>query len=130
MRQFPNPVVIQPSFPFRDDRQTGGAASITQGALRFCCNRMTARHMEITPVNPVIASAFQRQTLAAFAIDNGYPFDTDYFAFAAVNKNKVIGTIDGYTLYDWAYVTFLAVDPKQRGNGVGSKLLSKVENDM
>lgn len=86
--------------------------------------------MEITPVNPVIASAFQRQTLAAFAIDNGYPFDTDYFAFAAVNKNKVIGTIDGYTLYDWAYVTFLAVDPKQRGNGVGSKLLSKVENDM
>ena len=83
--------------------------------------------MEITKINPVIADAFRKPILASHAIESGKPFDTDLFAFAAVENNRVLGTIEGYSLYDWVYVNYLVVDRAYRGKGIGSRLLDLVE---
>ncbi len=73
------------------------------------------------------ATNFRRPLLRQFAEEHGNPFDTRDFAFAAVKDSEVIGTIDGYVLYDWAYVNYLAISETHRRSGAGSVLLARVE---
>ena len=58
---------------------------------------------------------FKDDIIDRFASDQGQPFGYEEFAFEALASGTRVGTINGYRLYDWLYVEFLAVSEGQRG---------------
>ena len=70
---------------------------------------------------------FKDDIIDGFAADQGHPFGYDEFAFEALDDGMRIGTINGYRLYDWLYVEFLAVSEGRRGARVGTRLLKRAE---
>jgi GNAT superfamily N-acetyltransferase len=71
---------------------------------------------------------FTDGVIDSFADASGHPFGYDEFAFEALDDGKRIGTINGYRLYDWLYVGYLAVAEASRGARVGSRLMDRAEN--
>lgn len=70
---------------------------------------------------------FKDDIIDSFAAAQGYPFGYNEFAFEALDDGMRIGTINGYRLYDWLYVEFLAVSEEWRGARVGTRLLERAE---
>ena len=70
---------------------------------------------------------FKNEVIDSFAEARGHPFGFDEFAFEALDSGETVGTINGYRLYDWLYVEFLAVSEAARGARVGTRLLDRAE---
>lgn len=70
---------------------------------------------------------FKDDIIDSFATTQGHPFGYNEFAFEALDDGTRIGTINGYRLYDWLYVEFLAVSEGRRGATVGTRLLERAE---
>ena len=83
--------------------------------------------IEIQPQDYESVQDFKNDIIDSFAADQGQPFGYDEFAFEALDGGSRIGTINGYRLYDWLYVEFLAVSQERRGERVGTRLLERAE---
>ncbi len=83
--------------------------------------------IEIQPQDYESVQEFKDDVIDRFAEDQGHPFGYEEFAFEALDRGERVGTINGYRLYDWLYVEFLAVSEEARGKKVGSQLLECAE---
>ncbi len=70
---------------------------------------------------------FKDDVIDHFAEVRGQPFGYDEFAFEALEDGTRVGSINGYRLYEWLYVEFLAVSETARGGRLGSRLLERAE---
>lgn len=58
-------------------------------------------------------------------IDNEY---SNYFFLKAVYKDKIIGSVRGYSDNKTAFIGKLIVDEEFQNQGIGTRLLSEIEN--
>lgn len=56
-----------------------------------------------------------------------YPMETKKIMFAALDEDKFVGGVQGSVTEDSMYISRLAVDESYRGNGIGKKLMDKIE---
>lgn len=83
---------------------------------------------EIRAQNYEGVQTFKDDVIDKFAADQGHPFGYEEFAFEALDDGQRIGSINGYRLYDWLYVEFLAVSEAARGARIGTRLLQRAED--
>ncbi|MHC5251264.1 GNAT family N-acetyltransferase [Listeria kieliensis] len=55
------------------------------------------------------------------------PYQKSIFSFAAYESGEYVGGITGEILWNTMHVSLLAVDPTQKGKGIGTTLLKQVE---
>lgn len=56
-----------------------------------------------------------------------YPMETINVMFVALDEDKFVGGVQGSVTEDSMYISRLAVDEAYRGNGIGKKLMYKIE---
>ena len=64
---------------------------------------------------------------ADYAVQNGVELNYDDFCFVEEEDGKILGAITGRAYYDEVHVVDLIVDPGCRRSGLGSKLVTTVE---
>ena len=70
---------------------------------------------------------FIGKEFADYAVQNGVELNYDDFCFVEEEDGKILGVITGRAYYDEVHVVDLIVDPGCRRSGLGSKLVSTVE---
>ena len=72
---------------------------------------------------------FINEEFTNFAKENEVALNYEDFTFAAYNEsNEIIGVITGRAYYNEVHIGDLIVDKRYRRTGLGSKLVSTVEN--
>ncbi|MGF1445863.1 MAG: GNAT family N-acetyltransferase [Pikeienuella sp.] len=65
--------------------------------------------------------------LDAHAEGVGHPFVPEQLGFALREQGRLVAGITGHLTFGWLFIKFLAVAPEQRGRGIGSALLARIE---
>ncbi|MBR6323080.1 MAG: GNAT family N-acetyltransferase [Lachnospiraceae bacterium] len=73
--------------------------------------------------------SFIDEEFGRYAEKYGVSVDYDEFCFAARDGEKLIGLVTGHAYYKEVHVSDLVVREAYRGQGVGSALLKKVEEE-
>ena len=88
--------------------------------------------IEINRFNPddEAVGVLIHECFSAYGTENGIILNYNEFCFVAKNKEgKIIGAINGRTLYDEVHIADLVVDEEYRGIGLGSRLIKTVEEN-
>ena len=75
---------------------------------------------------PMIGEFIGRE-FSDYAVENGVELNYDDFCFVEEEDGKILGVINGRAYYDEVHVNDLIVDHSCRRSGLGSKLVTTVE---
>ena len=86
--------------------------------------------MIIKRVNEVddIIGSFIHEEFVSYGEQNGVALNYDEFCFAAEENGKILGVITGRTTYNEVHIVDLIVNHEDRKSGIGSRLVSAVED--
>lgn len=86
--------------------------------------------MEIKRFNEVndTIGEFINKEFSAYATQNEVTLNYDEFCFAAEENGKILGVITGRTTYNEVHIVDLIVNHEDRKSGIGSRLVSAVED--
>ena len=78
-------------------------------------------------VNDTIGE-FINKEFSSYATQNEVTLNYDEFCFVAEENGKILGVITGRTTYNEVHIVDLIVNHEDRKNGIGSRLVSAVED--
>ncbi|SLN44430.1 GNAT family N-acetyltransferase [Roseisalinus antarcticus] len=62
------------------------------------------------------------------ATASGHPFDNTPFLLELREDGQCVAGFEGYRLFDWLFVRYIAVAPHRRGRGHGARLVRAAED--
>jgi len=118
------------------DFEIGGITEKTPRTARYFYLKNTAFNIKNNIQTEVIVvtekiekyNSILLKHIEQFNIDNDiHPMETRNIMFVALDEDKFVGGVQGSVTEDSMYISRLAVDEAYRGNGIGKKLMYKIE---
>jgi len=118
------------------DFEIGGITEKTPRTARYFYLKNTAFNIRNNIQTEVIVvtekiekyNSILLKHIEQFNIDNDiHPMETRNIMFVALDEDKFVGGVQGSVTEDSMYISRLAVDEAYRGNGIGKKLMYKIE---